>query len=173
MSFNDIFFWATGPNSILFYMNVPHNALFQKCINGSAPPNRRTARAPDMKSFNWHLLNHWHKFNIILQNCSLWCTLPKLHKWFYSTDQSCSCERPSAQGPSCYVCTRRTSFGQNTVHYTCRRMSCIVDHTTIMLHKRVNVVKATCSIINCIATWFAMSGSFVKLTAIGTSLEWG
>ena len=28
-------------------MNVPHAALFQNCINDSAPLNRRVARAPD------------------------------------------------------------------------------------------------------------------------------
>ena len=47
-------------------MNVPHYALFQNCINGSASPNRRAARAPDKKSFKWYLLlNHWPKFKII------------------------------------------------------------------------------------------------------------
>ena len=30
-------------------MNVPHESLFQYCTNGSAPPNRRAARAPDKK----------------------------------------------------------------------------------------------------------------------------
>ena len=35
-------------------MNVPHDALFQNCINGSAPPNRRAARAPDKKYFKRH-----------------------------------------------------------------------------------------------------------------------
>ena len=30
-------------------MNVPHDALFQNCINGSTPLNRRVARAPDKK----------------------------------------------------------------------------------------------------------------------------
>ena len=32
-------------------MNVPYDALFQNCINGYAPPNRRATRAPDKKSF--------------------------------------------------------------------------------------------------------------------------
>ena len=32
-------------------MNVSHDALFQNCINDSAPPNRRATRAPDNKSF--------------------------------------------------------------------------------------------------------------------------
>ena len=44
---------------------TPHecsNALFQSCINGSSPLNRRAARAPDKKSFKQHLLNHWPKF---------------------------------------------------------------------------------------------------------------
>ena len=53
--------------------------LFQNCINGSAPPNRRAARATDKKSFKRHLLlNHWPKFkmhrivlhNILYQNCT-------------------------------------------------------------------------------------------------------
>ena len=36
----------------------------------------------------WHLLlNHWSKFKIISQNCSSWCTLPKLHIWFHSIEQ--------------------------------------------------------------------------------------
>ena len=83
-------------------MNVPNNALFQNCINGFAPPNRGTARAPDKNYFTRHLLlNHWPKFNIISRNCSAWCTLPKFHKWFHSTDHSFSGERPRAQGPSC------------------------------------------------------------------------
>ena len=77
-------------------MNVPHSALFRNCINGSVPPNKRTARAPDKKSFKQHLLNHWPKFIIISQNCSSWCTLPKFHKWFHSTDQSFSGEQPRA-----------------------------------------------------------------------------
>ena len=50
MSLNDI--WTTSPISIYLHMNVPHNALFQNCINGSAPRNRRTVRAPDKKSLN-------------------------------------------------------------------------------------------------------------------------
>ena len=32
-------------------MNVLLNALYQNCINGSAPLNRRAARALDKKSF--------------------------------------------------------------------------------------------------------------------------
>ena len=49
--------------------NVPLDALFQNCINGSAPLNRRAARAQDMKSFKQHLLlNHRPKFEINLQN---------------------------------------------------------------------------------------------------------
>ena len=28
-------------------MNVPHDALFQNCINGSAPLDRRDVRAPE------------------------------------------------------------------------------------------------------------------------------
>ena len=39
-------------------MNIPHDAIFQNCINGSAAPNRRTAKAPYKKSFKRHLLNH-------------------------------------------------------------------------------------------------------------------
>ena len=35
-------------------MNVSHDALFQNCINGSTPPNRRAARALDKKSFKQH-----------------------------------------------------------------------------------------------------------------------
>ena len=31
-------------------MNDPHDALFQNCINCSAPSNRRAAIAPDVKS---------------------------------------------------------------------------------------------------------------------------
>ena len=47
------------PEPLVLHMNVPHNALFQNCINGSAPLNRRIARAPDKKSFKRHLLlNH-------------------------------------------------------------------------------------------------------------------
>ena len=38
--------------------NVPHDSFFQKCINGLVPPNRRTVRTPDKKSFKRHLLNH-------------------------------------------------------------------------------------------------------------------
>ena len=62
-------------------MNVPHDALFQKCINGSAPSDRRVARAPDKKSFKQHfLLNHWSNSNIfrrfvphntLYQNCTM------------------------------------------------------------------------------------------------------
>ena len=33
------------------------------------------------------LLNHWPKFKITSQNCSSRCVLPKLHKWFCSTEQ--------------------------------------------------------------------------------------
>ena len=51
-------------------MNVPHDDLFQNCINGSTPPNRRATRAPDKKSFKRHLLNHWPKFKIISQKCT-------------------------------------------------------------------------------------------------------
>ena len=50
-------------------------------------PNRRTARATDKKSFKWHLMNHWPKFKLFSQYCFSWCTLPKFHKWFLSTDQ--------------------------------------------------------------------------------------
>ena len=92
MSLNYISFWTTCPNSINFT-----RVLFQNCINGSAPPNRRTTRAPDKKYFKQHLLlNHWPKFNINSQNCFSWRTLPKFHKWFHSTDQSFSVERPRA-----------------------------------------------------------------------------
>ena len=83
-------------------MNISHDGLFQNCINGSAAPNRRTARAPDKKSFKQHLLlNHIPKFKIISQNYSSWCTLPKFLKWFHPTDQSSSGERPRTQGHSC------------------------------------------------------------------------
>ena len=68
-------------------MKVPHNALYQNCINGSAPQNTRVARTPDKKSFKWHLLNHRSKFKIISRNCSSWCLLPKLHKWFCSPNK--------------------------------------------------------------------------------------
>ena len=85
-------------------MNVSNDALFQNCINGSAAPNRRTDRAPDKKSFKWHLLNRWPKFKIISQNCASWCTLPKFHKRFHCTVQSFSDERPRAQGSSCFKC---------------------------------------------------------------------
>ena len=37
--------------------------------------------------FKQHLLDNWSKFKIISQNCSLWCLLPKLHKWFHSVEQ--------------------------------------------------------------------------------------
>ena len=48
----------------------------------------RAARAPDKKSFTWHLfLNHLSKFKIISQNCSSWYPLPKLHKRFCSSEQ--------------------------------------------------------------------------------------
>ena len=40
-------------------MNVPYDALFQNCIIGSTPPNRKVARASDKQSFNRHLLIHW------------------------------------------------------------------------------------------------------------------
>ena len=33
------------------HMNVPHNALFKNCLNASAPPNRRAARALGKKIF--------------------------------------------------------------------------------------------------------------------------
>ena len=33
------------------------------------------------------LLKNWSKFKIISLNCSLWCLLPKLHKWLCSTEQ--------------------------------------------------------------------------------------
>ena len=39
-------------------------------------------------TFKLHfLLNHWSKFKIISQDYSSWCFLPKLHKWFQSTDK--------------------------------------------------------------------------------------
>ena len=44
-----------------------YNVLFRNCTNGSAPPNKRAARALDMKSSKHHLLNHWSLFKIISQ----------------------------------------------------------------------------------------------------------
>ena len=38
-------------NLNLFHMNVPHNALYQNCINDSAQPNMGATRALDKKSF--------------------------------------------------------------------------------------------------------------------------
>ena len=35
-------------------MHVPRDALFQNCINASAPPNRKAVRSPDKKSFKQH-----------------------------------------------------------------------------------------------------------------------
>ena len=39
------------PSVNLFFkqhlLSIPHDALFQNCTNGSAPPNRSAARAPD------------------------------------------------------------------------------------------------------------------------------
>ena len=52
MSLNNMSSWTTGRNFILLHMNVPHDALFQNCINGSAPPNRRAARAPSKNLLN-------------------------------------------------------------------------------------------------------------------------
>ena len=116
-----------------FHMNVPHNALFHNCINGSAPPNKRppelqiknllndiwttdpnannftelflwipstkiaqmvmlcwTKGLPELQIRNtfkhYFLLKHWSKFKIISQDCSSWCLLPILHKWFQSTE---------------------------------------------------------------------------------------
>ena len=37
--------------------------------------------------FKWHLLNHLSKFHIASHECSPWCPLSKLHKWFHSTQQ--------------------------------------------------------------------------------------
>ena len=59
-------------------MNVPHDALFQKCINGFAPPNRRAALAPDKKSFEQHVLNGSPKFKTISQDYSSQYPLPKI-----------------------------------------------------------------------------------------------
>ena len=43
-------------------MNVPHDALFQTFINGSASLNSRVARATDNKSFTRHLLLNYNNF---------------------------------------------------------------------------------------------------------------
>ena len=50
-----------------YHINDLYDALFENCINGSAPPKRRAARAPGKKSFKRHL-THWTKFKIISQN---------------------------------------------------------------------------------------------------------
>ena len=49
ISLNDIFSLTIGPNSKLFHRIVPHDAFYQNCTNGSAPLNKRAARAPDKK----------------------------------------------------------------------------------------------------------------------------
>ena len=43
-------------------MNIPYNAIYRNCTYGSAPPNKRAARAVDKKYFKI-LLNCWSKFN--------------------------------------------------------------------------------------------------------------
>ena len=44
--------------------------------------------------FKWHLLNHWSKFHITSHECSPWCPLSKLHKWFRSTEyEGCQSSR--------------------------------------------------------------------------------
>ena len=68
-------------------MNVSHDALFQNCVNGSSPLKLRAARAPDMKSFKRHLLNHWSKFQITSHECFPWYPLLKLHKKFRYAEQ--------------------------------------------------------------------------------------
>ena len=40
-SLNDISSRTTGANSKYFYMNVPHNALYQNSTNGAAPPKTK------------------------------------------------------------------------------------------------------------------------------------
>ena len=47
--FNDISSWTTRPNLKLFRIIVPHDAIYQNCTNGSAPPNEGAARALDRK----------------------------------------------------------------------------------------------------------------------------
>ena len=45
--------------------------VYHNCTNGSAPLNKRAARALDKKYLKQNfLLNHWSKFKIITQNCS-------------------------------------------------------------------------------------------------------
>ena len=36
--FKNIYSWTTGQNFILLHMYIPHDALFQNCINGYPPP---------------------------------------------------------------------------------------------------------------------------------------
>ena len=62
--------WTTGPYLKKLHMNAPHDAPFQNYT----PLSRRTPRALDKKSFKGHmhlLLNHWPKFKIASQNCSV------------------------------------------------------------------------------------------------------
>ena len=61
---NDISSWTSE-----LLVTVPHDALFQNCINGSTPLNRRAARAPDKR----HLLNHRLK--------SIFCTFVSSKLW--------------------------------------------------------------------------------------------
>ena len=71
-----------------FHMNVPHDAIFQNCINGFAPLNRRVTRVQDQKSLKRHLLlDHRPKLEINSQNCSSKCPLPKFYKCVRSTEQ--------------------------------------------------------------------------------------
>ena len=84
-------------------MNIPHDALFQNGLNGSASLNRKTVRASDKKSFKRHLLlNHWHKFKIISPNCSSWCNLPNVHKLFLLRWSV----RWATQGPRAFLFTQ-------------------------------------------------------------------
>ena len=52
---------TNGPNLKCFHINVPHNAPYKNCINGSAPLNTRTTRALDKKSFK-HLVQIENNF---------------------------------------------------------------------------------------------------------------
>ena len=81
--------WITCPNSKHFHRIIPLDTKSTKVAQ--MVPLRWTEGQPELQIrniFKRHLLlDHGAKFKIISQNCSSWCLLSKLHKWFCFTKQ--------------------------------------------------------------------------------------
>ena len=82
MSFNDIFSWTMVQiqnNFTELFLIIPFTKIAQMVLlHWTKGPQELQIR-----NIFKHLLNHWSKFEIISQNCSSWCLLPKLHKKFW------------------------------------------------------------------------------------------